>query len=135
MTGFPSATPDSTDSSLRVLVVEGDRTGLKALVLLLGRAGYDVMGAGTLEAARSSLQRRSYDAVVVDLELPGKQWQEVIALAKDAGGDNPPRMVGVSVRAAPPRERGTDDLDALLRKPLDLRALYGLLGPGAIERS
>ncbi|MEZ5330717.1 MAG: response regulator [Thermoanaerobaculia bacterium] len=118
-----------------MLVVEGDETALKALVLLLGRAGHEVMGAATLEAARETLHRESYDAVVVDLELPGRQWREIIELAGGTEESGHPRLVGISARAASAHRGEVDQLDALLRKPLDLRALYGLLGPGALERS
>lgn len=113
-------------------MVEGDEAGLKSLVLLLGRAGYDVLGVGDVEEARESLDSEDFDAVVVDLELPGEQWREVVALARQ--GDEGPStcVVGVSVRGARRPAAEPAGLDARLTKPFDLGTLYGLLGPGAV---
>jgi DNA-binding response OmpR family regulator len=119
-----------------VLIVEGDEGGRKALVLLLTRVGYEVLGVGSLSETRESLAGAPYDVLVVDLDLPGEQWRRVVRLVRDSHREHElATVVGVSARrAASASAQLPDGLDARLTKPLDLRTLYGLLGPGALHR-
>ena len=58
-------------SKRRVLVVEDDAVVLGLLTKIIGEAGYDVVGAPTGEAALAELDKQLFDAVLLDLNLPG----------------------------------------------------------------
>ena len=74
-------------ASVRVLVVEDERTLLESCVAVLSHQGYEVTGAGRGEEARELLQRRGYDVVLLDLFIPGVSGTELLEVALRARPD------------------------------------------------
>ena len=60
-----------TAPSLRVLLVEDDSAYAAVLEADLLGVGIEVHGADTVEGARQALSARTFDAILLDLELPG----------------------------------------------------------------
>ena len=77
------------ESSLRFLVVDDEPGLLYSLIAFLEDEGYQVDGAPSGEKALSMLKQNSYDAVIVDIRLPGIDGNEVILRARKSGCNAP----------------------------------------------
>jgi len=73
----------------RVLVVEDDSVVLGLLVKILTEAGYQVTGVPTGEAALGELDKQLFDAVLLDLNLPGVQGMGVLSVGPTLQTDTP----------------------------------------------
>ena len=73
----------------RVLVVEDDAVVLGLLTKIIGEAGYDVVGAPSGEAALVELDKQLFDAVLLDLNLPGVQGMDVLSVGPTLQTDVP----------------------------------------------
>jgi DNA-binding response OmpR family regulator len=65
-------------SVARILVVEDEVRLLNDLCRGLGEAGFSVMSAGSAEAAARAVANGEFDAIVLDLRLPGKDGLEFL---------------------------------------------------------
>lgn len=59
-----------------ILVVDEEVEALKVLEKVLQRAGFDVVGLNDAKAAVQEARSRAFDAIVLDLKLPGKSGAE-----------------------------------------------------------
>ncbi len=66
----PLAITPEVKSSIRIFIVEDDRTLREGLTITLQAEGYNVAVASTGEEALESLKRTRYDIVITDLHLP-----------------------------------------------------------------
>jgi two-component system response regulator AtoC len=66
-------------ASLSLLVLDDDEAFRESLVALLESQDFDAVGAATLEIARSLVRQRSFDALLVDQELPDGNGMELVA--------------------------------------------------------
>jgi len=73
----------------RVLVVEDDDVVRQLLGEVLGEAGYETVPVPTGEAALAELDRQSFDAVLLDLNLPGIQGMDVLRVGPTLQTDTP----------------------------------------------
>ena len=73
----------------RVLVVEDDAVVLGLLTKVVSEAGYDVVGVPTGEAALAELDKQLFDAVLLDLNLPGVQGMDVLSVGPTLQTDTP----------------------------------------------
>jgi len=79
-----AATPEDGDADsallrgLTLLLVEDDVESRQALVVLLGRAGLNVVEAGTAAAALESFDASPPDLIVSDISLPGEDGYALI---------------------------------------------------------
>lgn len=73
----------------RILVVEDDSVVLGLLVKILTEAGYQVTGVPTGEAALGELDKQLFDAVLLDLNLPGVQGMDVLSVGPTLQTDTP----------------------------------------------
>jgi len=80
---------EPTPTKRRVLVVEDDAVVLGLLTKIIGEAGYDVVGAPTGEAALAELDKQLFDAVLLDLNLPGVQGMDVLSVGPTLQTDVP----------------------------------------------
>ncbi|WP_110666393.1 ATP-binding protein [Salinicola halophilus] len=67
---FDTVSPDELAAGARVLIVEDDPDTALLLAILVRQWGYRAETAHTLEGATHWLERRSFDAITLDLMLP-----------------------------------------------------------------
>jgi two-component system, NtrC family, response regulator AtoC len=96
---------------LALLVVDDDHAFRESLVLVLQQRGFDVVGAHSLEAARSAIAERAFDALLVDQELPDGNGLELVQGPSDGVA---PELIVITGHATV-----TDAVDALKRGVLD----------------
>jgi signal transduction histidine kinase/ActR/RegA family two-component response regulator len=97
----PSAAPASGRTAreaddlagVRVLVVEDDQESRELLESMLGRLGAEVEAAASADEAMDSLQRRTPDVLISDIEMPGENGYSLIrrirSLPRERGGAVP----------------------------------------------
>lgn len=67
----------------RVLVVEDDPAQREFLVTLLADWGYEPMAVGSAEEAEFSVRRRTVDAAIVDVFLPGRSGESLMGRLRE----------------------------------------------------
>lgn len=111
------------DSRGRVLIVEDDPTTSRFLATALERAGFGVDAAGDAITAERMLSEVDYDALLVDIGLPGPSGFDLVREMKLAHPFLPMAMMtadadlDVAVRAL------RSSVDDFLAKPIDPKAL------------
>ncbi|MDR2738645.1 MAG: sigma-54 dependent transcriptional regulator [Treponema sp.] len=78
---------------MRVLIVDDERNIRESLRKYLGLEQIDSAAAETGESAIRSLEREAFDAVILDLKLPGMNGQEVLAWINSRGIISPVIMI------------------------------------------
>ena len=82
--------PETTAAPRRkVLVVEDDAVVLGLITKIVNEAGYEAVGVATGEAALAELDRQLFDAVLLDLNLPGVQGMDVLSVGPTLQTDTP----------------------------------------------
>ena len=120
----------ASSRSLAVLCVEDNPYGRIVLNTILTELGHRADFVGTGEAAVDAVADGSYDAVLMDVTLPGidgfEATRRIRALPRPAGAV---RIVGVSGRANAADEAAgrAAGMDAYLAKPLSPSALAAVL--------
>lgn len=74
---------------MRILVVEDQAKVVRALTESLGREGYDVATARTGEEGFFLLNAETFDLVVLDLMLPGRDGLEILQTLRKRGLQTP----------------------------------------------
>ncbi|WP_083839165.1 ATP-binding protein [Bradyrhizobium sp. STM 3809] len=109
---------------LRILGVEDNPFGRVVLNTILNELGHQAEFIGRGEAAPERIATGSYDAVLMDMVLPGINGVETIAQIRALGaphGDIP--IIGVSGRGEDETASRAAGADAFLLKPVSPRAL------------
>jgi two-component system response regulator AtoC len=70
---------------MRVLIVDDEKNIRESLKKYLGLEGIDSEGAETAEEALEYLERESFDAIILDLKLPGMNGQECLEKIQHRG--------------------------------------------------
>src|SRR5262249_49094414 len=111
---------------MRILVVEDEPALLRAVGRALREAGYAVDEAADGDDGLYKAQSWDYDAIVLDLMLPGRDgWQVLQALRKKR---KTPVLVLTARDAVSDRVRGLDSgADDYLTKPFELSELLARL--------
>jgi CheY-like chemotaxis protein len=125
----------------RILVVDDDQQIRFMLRMTLEREGYELEEAADGKTALALLARQSFDLVITDIIMPGKEGIQVI---KEMKRDQPDlKIIAISgggyVSASKYLDSATDfGADLTLNKPLSradlLKAVYSLLAAGNQER-
>jgi DNA-binding NtrC family response regulator len=110
-----------------ILVIEDDPTFRSLLVTILQDEGYDIAEEGDGQQALRVLRHRSFDLVLSDLRLPGREGLDLFRVAK-AEGIAPPFILltafgTVEEAVAALKEGVTDFLTKPLKDPDALRTL------------
>ncbi len=74
---------------LQILIVEDEADLLKSLRLGLAEDGFAVTCAGSAESAEPLLADRTFDAIVLDLRLPGKDGIDLLRELRAANNSTP----------------------------------------------
>jgi PAS domain S-box-containing protein len=107
--------------SLRLLVAEDNAVNRKVVALLLRKLGYTADFVSDGEQAIRALQSHAYDAVLMDMQMPGVDGLEATRhiVARWPAGERP-RIIGLTANAmADDRQRCLDaGMDDYLSKPV-----------------
>jgi len=112
------ATPRTTQRALRLLLVEDDPTIAEVLRGLLEAQGHAIVHAAHGLAALSELENATFDAALLDLDLPGVNGLDLARLIRARAIALP--LLAVTARAdanAEPDARAAG-MDGFLRKPV-----------------
>jgi CheY-like chemotaxis protein len=116
-----------SDDAGRVLLVDDREDILVGLGSVIHELGYDCERASTTAAAANLLAMRRYDAVLIDIQMPGRSGADLAREVRRGNGPNrDTRLLGMS--AAEVAARYADGpFDASLAKPIDRNALISAL--------
>lgn len=117
---------DCVLAAMRILITEDEPRLLKSLAKALREEGYAVDTASTGDEGLYKAQNYPYDAMVLDIMLPGIDgWTILETLRKDK---RTPVLILTARDASPDRVRGLDlGADDYLAKPFDLPELLARL--------
>jgi two-component system CheB/CheR fusion protein len=73
-----SVAPALSLDGLKILLVDDEASGRDALAHMLGAIGAEVAEAGSAPEALELLERRSFDAMIADVAMPGTDGYELI---------------------------------------------------------
>ncbi|MEC4674814.1 MAG: response regulator [Nitrospirota bacterium] len=108
---------------MKVLVIEDDELIRDILVKVLEKNGFTQNAVGTGEEGLSLAQANSYDAIVLDINLPTIDGYEVLKQIRARGGHTPVLLL-TSRRNIGDRVRGLDlGADDYLSKPFEYEEL------------
>jgi PAS domain S-box-containing protein len=114
--------PPALSSRPRILICEGDADVAKLISMMLGKAGFDSDMTYSAEQALACLASNTYDAVTVDLKLPGQNGVAFIGqLREDERTRNLPVVV-ISAMAEQGElqfNRKPHTVSDWLKKPID----------------
>lgn len=114
-------------SQARILVVEDEAHLAKGLLFNLQAEDYEVAVAGDAEQAAALLTREHFDAMVLDVMLPGKSGFELATELRAAGNYVPLLMLTARGRPDDVLEGFAAGADDYLPKPFDLSILLARL--------
>lgn len=121
----PTASPKPA-RALELLLVEDDATVAQAVSGVLGQAGHRVTHAAHGLAALEELGSGRFDAILMDMNLPGMDGCQLTGLIRERGNDDAAiPIIAVTARSGTDEERHARDagMDAFLRKPVTLEDL------------
>src|SRR5262245_15236344 len=126
----PMPMDESDREGARLLLCDDSADQREMLSILLGKYGYEVDEAADGAAALLMLKRRSYDLVLLDLQMPQADGFDVLAwLQKNRAqlpvlvlSGLPPDQIGEGLERLPEHE-----LPPLLMKPVDGEQLAHLI--------
>lgn len=109
---------------LRILGVEDNPFGRVVLNTILGELGHQAEFVGRGEAAVDRIEQGAFDAVLMDMVLPGIDGIEAIRRLRKLGGAHGAiAIIGVSGRGEDEAAARAAGADAFLLKPVSPRAL------------
>ena len=111
-----------TDTHGRILIVDDRSDVLDALASVIDELGYELDRAGSAAAATRLLAERTYDAVLLDLDMPVRGGADLVAHTRRGEGPNRASHF-ISISAAERSPAPDMNFDARLAKPVDQAAL------------
>jgi DNA-binding response OmpR family regulator len=113
-------------SEKRVLVVEDDAAIRAMLGALLTHNGFAYELCGDGDDAVRRLRRDTYDAIVLDLMLPGQFGFDIIRFLSNERPSMCPRVIVLTAASqATLRDFDESQVHAVVRKPFDVDTLMG----------
>jgi PAS domain S-box-containing protein len=114
--------------SLKVLVAEDSPVNLKLIVRLLEKRGHSVESAGNGREILRSLERRPFDLVLMDIQMPEMDGLEATAAIRESektSGEHIPIIAMTAHAMKGDRERCIDaGMDAYVSKPVRAGELF-----------
>ena len=128
----PAAPAIAATNRLRILLVEDERINRLAVGSMLRKQGHDVVETASGQDALEQFGRESFDAVLLDIQMPAMDGLETLAIMRDTHIYGPkavtPAIALTAHAMAGDRERflaaGMDDY---LAKPVEAAALAAML--------
>ncbi|RMR50132.1 Sigma-54 dependent DNA-binding response regulator FleR [Pseudomonas cichorii] len=120
--------------SIKVLLVEDDRSLREALGETLELAGYDYRAVGSAEDALLAVDQESFSLVISDVNMPGMDGHQLLALLRSRHPQLPVLLMtahGAVERAVDAMRQGAADY---LVKPFEPKALLALVARHALGR-
>jgi two-component system response regulator FlrC len=117
---------------IKVLLVEDDRSLREALADTLLLAGHDYHAVGSAEEALTAVAREAFNLVVSDVNMPGMDGHQLLALLRDRQPQLPVLLMtahGAVERAVDAMRQGAADY---LVKPFEPKALLDLVARHAL---
>ena len=115
--------------SRHVLVVDDELGMRETLAEILAQSGYRVREAADGEAALAAIRDERFDAVVMDIRMPGRDG---IAVLLEVGGPPPPVILMTAyAHDEQVQEARAAKAFAVVGKPFSVRALLGLVASAA----
>jgi DNA-binding response OmpR family regulator len=111
----------------RLLVVEDEANLAQGLLFNLQAEGHEVRVEGNGDTALETLRRDHYDAIVLDVMLPGKNGFEIAAALRAEGNYVPILMLTARARAEDIVKGFAAGADDYLPKPFELSVLLARL--------
>jgi signal transduction histidine kinase/ActR/RegA family two-component response regulator len=117
----------SRSATGRVLIVDDHAEVLSGLTSVIHELGYECDRASTVVTAANLLAARRYDAVLLDIQMPGKSGAQIAEETRSGQGPNrQTRLLGMSA-AEVTALHAHGPFDACLTKPIDRNALISAL--------
>lgn len=110
---------DEEKTNSRILIIDDERNIRESVAAYLATESMDSLGAGTAEEGIGFLENHRFDAVIVDLKMPGMSGVDFLGWLKESGPDVPAIMIsahGDISDAVEAMKRGAMDY---LVKPFD----------------
>lgn len=104
-------------SSIRILCVEDDKDTCDLIKLILNQEGFDVLTAGTMEKALSSLQCEKISLCILDGKLPDGNGTDLCRKIKEFNKNLPVIFYSAAARASDIEEAMKAGADEYLTKP------------------
>jgi|GraSoiStandDraft_4_1057263.scaffolds.fasta_scaffold384474_2 two-component system, chemotaxis family, chemotaxis protein CheY len=120
--------PLSFPSRGRVLAVDDSSVIREILIASLEAAGYSVEAVATGQAALAAASRETFDAVILDVDMPGIDG---LAVGRALRGDPRTRQSMIAMHTSLDEAHvrtGFDGYDVFLPKPCDARLLGECVG-------
>jgi signal transduction histidine kinase/HPt (histidine-containing phosphotransfer) domain-containing protein/ActR/RegA family two-component response regulator len=122
---------------LRILVADDAEMNRELLMELLAKQGHTVTGVADGAAAIRALDSGTFDAVVMDEEMPGMTGVEATRAirAREKGGTKHQFIIGLTGNSLAEDERRLLEagMDAFLTKPVNLQKLYQTVALGSLK--
>ncbi len=117
--------PEPNHRALRILVVDDNIDMACSLRILLELRGHEVQAAHDGISALDAAFSRSFDAILLDIGLPGIDGFEVANRIRQRGGEDRPVLIGISGYGfdADQKRAGEAGFDLYLVKPADPQLL------------
>jgi DNA-binding response OmpR family regulator len=110
---------------MKILLVDDEDDSRTMLERLLRREGYTVDACADAKLALTQLAATTYDVMMTDQTMPGMSGTDLVAAARRLQSGL--RCIVTSGRA--PNAESVRDGTTWLVKPLDVDAVFALLGP------
>jgi len=116
---------------LRILLAEDNVVNQKVAIRLLQRMGHSVTAAATGREVLATLQKQSFDLILMDIQMPEMDGMEATAAIrqKERGGEHLP-IIGLTACAmSGDRELClAAGMDGYVSKPVSVQELAGEIG-------
>jgi two-component system, NtrC family, response regulator AtoC len=121
-------------SQFQILIIEDDTASREALLLLLSRSGYQVMGAESGEMAHKLMEKNQFSAIVTDLFLPGESGIDILKKVKKTSPDTHVVLITGNASAETAVEAMKEGAFDYITKPINFEKLKIILAK-ALEKS
>jgi PAS domain S-box-containing protein len=130
------AAADVRRPDLKILVVEDNALNRQLALLLLNELGYQADTAGNGLEALDALERKTYDVVLMDIQMPQMDGLEAARKIHERMGTRRPRIIAATANATQNERERTlaAGMDAYLSKPIRLDELAAALGVEVVPR-